>query len=70
MTTYASTEDWNMEFGIFATECELENYFVDVWGTDDECYDDMDDEEISIWYDIAEDNEWNNLPFHTIECSE
>ena len=59
-----------MEFGIFATECELENYFVDVWGTDDECYDDMDDEEISIWYDIAEDNEWNNLPFHTIECSE
>lgn len=59
-----------MEFGIFATECELENYFVDVWGTDDECYDDMDDEEISNWYDIAEENEWNNLPFHTIGCSE
>ena len=26
----------------------------------------MDDEEIAEWYDIAEDNEWHNLPFHTI----
>ena len=63
---YASTEDWNMILEVFATESELESYFVSIWGTIDEAYDTMDDDEISEWYDIAEENGWNNLPFHTI----
>ena len=59
---YASTEDWNMILEVFATVSELESYFVSIWGTIDEAYDTMDDDEISEWYDIAEENGWNNLP--------
>lgn len=62
---YASTEDWNMTFEVFATESELEDYFLSVWGTNDETYDAMGDDEISEWYDVAEDNGWHNLPCHT-----
>lgn len=63
---YASTEDWNMIFEVFATEDELEDFFLSVWGANDETYDAMDDDDISEWYDIAEENGWNNLPCHTI----
>ena len=63
---YASTEDWNMTFGVFATESELEDFFISIWGTNDEIYDAMDDDEVAEWSDVAEENEWHYLPCHTI----
>ena len=33
---YASPEDWNMEFGFFATMDELADFFIKIWGSDEE----------------------------------
>ena len=63
---YASPEDWNMEFGFFATKDELADFFIKIWGSDEELYENMTDEEIDDYYIKAEEEDFFSLPYQSI----
>lgn len=68
--TYATLEEWNIQIEFFATEEELADFFVENWGTADESYENMTDEELDDYYDIAEEEEFYSLPYVEIGFGE
>lgn len=64
---YASPEEWNMEFGFFATMDELTDFFIKIWGSDEELYENMTDEEIDDYYIKAEEEDFFSLPYQAID---
>lgn len=63
---YASPEDWNMEFGFFTTMEELADFFTKIWGSAEELYENMTDEEVDDYYIKAEEEDFFSLPYQTI----
>lgn len=64
---YASPEEWNMKFGLFATMDELTDFFIKIWGSDEELYENMTDEEIDDYYIKAEEEDFFSLPYQVID---
>ncbi len=63
---YASPEDWNMEFGFFTTMEELADFFIKIWGSAEELYENMTDEELDDYYIKAEEEDFFSLPYQAI----
>ena len=63
---YASPEEWNMKFGFFATMDELTDFFIKSWGSDEELYENMTDEEIDDYYIKAKEEDFFSLPYQAI----
>lgn len=63
---FVQPEDWNMVFEFFATESEIEKFFIESFAGDEYQYSEMDEEEINEYYDYAEENDWCEIPYHTI----
>lgn len=63
---YASPEEWNMKFGFFATMDELTDFFIKSWGSDEELYENMTDEEINDYYIKAKEEDFFSLPYQAI----
>ena len=63
---YASPEDWNMEFGFFASMEKLTDFFIRIWGSAEELYENMTDEEIDDYYIKAEEEDFSSLPCQAI----
>lgn len=59
-------EDYYMIFKFFATKAEIEDYFVENYGSGDYLYTEMDEDEISQYYDCAEEYGWGGMPYHAI----
>jgi hypothetical protein len=55
-----------MEFGFFATMDELADFFIKIWGSDEELYENMTDEEIDDYYIKAEEEDFFSLPYQSI----
>lgn len=61
---YADLEEWSEhDIKIFTEYEDLCKYFGEVFGTDDELYEDMDDEELKYAYETAEEEGWNSVAF-------
>ncbi len=66
---YVMLYNWSVEVRFFSNYKEMESYFKEVCG-DLECesWDEMSDEELDEWYKVAEDNDWEGIPY--IEMNE
>ncbi len=62
---YASPEDWNMVFKLFATYDGLQNFFLETMGPPDRLYDEMTVDELSRCYNFGEENDWEGLPLQS-----
>lgn len=61
---YVDLEDWGNNDIVFFNEYEgLRDYFCEVFGCDDELYEDMDDEKLERVYEEAGENGWNGVFF-------
>ncbi len=63
---YATLESWNLRIEFFATEEELADFFVEKWGTAEETYEYMSDEELDDCYNYAEEENFYSLPYSEI----
>lgn len=63
---YATLESWNLQIEFFTTEEKLADFFVENWGTAEESYESMADEEINEYYVLAEDEGFYSLPYSEI----
>ncbi len=64
---YVSLEDWSVSIKFFSTYNDMANYFKD------ECchlsfipWAEMNDEELEGWYQVAEKNDWDGVPYMEI----
>jgi len=64
---YVSLEDWSVSIKFFSTYNDMANYFKD------ECchlsfipWIEMNDEELEGWYQVAEKNDWDGVPYMEI----
>ena len=61
---YVDLEDWGDNDIVFFNEYnELNRYFGEIFGSDYDLYEDMNDEDLERAYDEAEDNGWNGIYF-------
>lgn len=67
---YATTEIWDLEIEFFATEEKLADFFIDAFGTAEDSYESMADEELDDYYDWAEEADFYDLPYIEIGFSE
>lgn len=63
---YVSLASWNWVIKFFATEEELADYFVEVFGTAEDSYESMSDDELDEYCDWAEEAEFYSLPLNEI----
>lgn len=63
---YVSLASWNLVIKFFATEEELADYFVEVFGTAEDSYESMSDDELDEYCDWAEEAEFYSLPLNEI----
>jgi hypothetical protein len=68
--TYATLESWNLQIEFFATEEALADFFIENWGTAEESYEYMLDEELDVYYDCAEKENFYSLPYTKIGFNE
>ena len=59
--TYATLESWNLQIEFFATEEALADFFIENWGNAEESYEYMLDEELDVYYDCAEKENFYSL---------
>lgn len=64
---YISLENWSVNLKFFSTYKEIEKYFKD------ECchlsfipWAELNDEELEGWYKVAEENDWDGVPYMEI----
>jgi hypothetical protein len=64
---YVSIENWSVNLKFFSTYKDLVNYFKD------ECgylsfipWEEMNDDELEGWYQVAEENDWDGVPYMEI----
>ena len=64
---YVSIENWSVNLKFFSTYKDLVNYFKD------ECgylsfipWAEMNDDELEGWYQVAEENDWDGVPYMEI----
>lgn len=67
---YATFESWNVQIECFATEKKLADFFVENWGTAEESYEYMSDEELDDYYNCAEEENFYSLPYSEIGFNE
>lgn len=67
---YASLEEWDLDICLFSSYDELFGFMTDLWGNAEIKFEDMDDDRLNRYYDIAEENEWNCLPLQTYSLEE
>ncbi len=67
---YATLESWNLQIEFFATEEALADFFVENWGTSEESYEYMSDEELDNYYNCAEEEDFYSLPYSEIGFNE
>ena len=60
---YVSLDDWNVCVAFFLTYEELQDFFMDKWSFDCRPWEDMSDEELEEWYQMAMDNDWDGIPY-------
>lgn len=60
---YATLESWNLQIEFFATEEALADFFIESWGTAEESYEHMPDEELDEYYNCAEEENFYSLPY-------
>lgn len=65
---YVTLEDWNVCVAFFTTYSEMKNYFYKKWFDEDNCiaWKDMSDDEPEAWYNVAEENDWDSVPYMEI----
>ena len=63
---YVSLASWNLVIKFFATEEKLADYFVEVFGTAEDSYESMSDDELDEYCDWAEEAEFYSLPLNEI----
>lgn len=63
---YVSLDDWNVCEAFFLTYKELQDYFLQKWNYDCKPWKDISDEELKEWYQIAEENGWEGIPYMEI----
>lgn len=68
---YITLDDWNIQVHFFSNYKDLKSYFKEDCGHLS-CYtwDEMSDEELEEWYHVAEENDWEGLPFMVINEEE
>ena len=60
---YASVESWNIDIRFFSSYDAFKEAIAEEWDGSVESYESMDDEELQGWYDIAEENDWDGIPY-------
>ena len=60
---YISLYDWDTEVALFSSYEKLQDYFIEKWGMEDSKWEDMDDEELEQWYEMAKEEDWECLPY-------
>lgn len=56
---YVALEEWHTQIKLFATYDSLYDFFTNQWDEGVDEYDGMGDDEIDFWYQIAEQNDWD-----------
>ncbi len=57
---YAALEEWHTQIELFSTYESLFSFFIDLWDSGAEAFEDMIDEDIDFWYQLAEDHDWDD----------
>lgn len=67
---YASLEAWDTEIKMFDTLEAMKDFFISSLGACVDDYGDMTLEQIKYWYDVAEENDWDSLPYLTFNTKD
>lgn len=60
---YVSLEDWDFCLSFFPTYSEMVEFFYERWNGYCRNWEEMNNEEIEKWYNIAEENKWGGVPY-------
>ena len=65
--TYASIENWAIKVKFFSAYEDMVLFFKNECGyLDFTCWNEMSDEELEEWYNVAEENGWDGVPYMEI----
>lgn len=60
---YATVEEWDIDIRFFPDYQEFQKAMLVDWEDSVEGYEGMDDSELEGWYEIAEANDWDGIPY-------
>ena len=56
---YVALEEWHTQIELFSSYDSLFDFFIRLWDSGVETYEEMGDDDIDFWYQIAEDSNWD-----------
>jgi len=60
---YAEVEEWDIDIRFFSDYHEFQKAMLADWEDSVLDYKSMDDSELEGWYEVAEANDWNGIPY-------
>ena len=60
---YAAVEEWNIDIRFFPDYKEFQKAMLADWEDSVDDYEGMDDSELEGWYEVAEANDWDGIPY-------
>lgn len=60
---YAEVEEWDIDIRFFPDYLEFQKAMLADWEGSVDDYEGMDDSELEGWYEVAEANDWDGIPY-------